>query len=693
MTPTERILAALTDRNCDPKRNGNGWSACCPAHEDRRPSLSITEGVDRRALVRCHVGCSADAVCGALGLRVADLMPDSPSTTSTELPNGRGKQQNGRQCSTKPAKVYPTAKAAIEALEGRHGKRSAHWTYLDAEGEPVGVVVRWNLPDGKKDIRPVAKQEDTWRIGGMPDPRPLYCLPDLADAKQVFIVEGEKAADAARAIGLVATTSAHGSQSADKADWTPLAGKECVILPDQDQPGEKYANATATILAKLEPAAVVKVARLPNLPEHGDIADWIDAQADVDVAELRREVEALAVDAEDIRAEAIEADQPKSDSQGISRPALVCMADIEPRPISWIWPGRIAAGRITLAVGMPGAGKSFLTCDLASRVSTGTPWPDGPECQRGSVVFITAEDDPHDTIRPRLDAHYADVSRIHLLSGVRRTQKGKTEELAFTLTDADILRQTLEAIDDCRLVVIDPIGSFLGGRCDAHRDNEVRAVLAPIAKLAEQHGAAVLMVAHRRKSASAIADDTALGSRAFTGIARSVWHLSRDTENRDRRLLLPGKCNLASQQTGLAFTIAGDPAGVHWERDPVIMTADDALARENGATGEHSAFDEATDWLRNTLTDGPRPSAKLKSDAKRDGIAWRTVERAKRKLGVSNRPDGFGGPWVWALPDVAESAGLRQESPDSAKDKNLADTDETVADSDIESPGNDWGEL
>ena len=294
MTPTERILAALTDRNCDPKQNGNGWSACCPAHEDRRPSLSISEGDDGRALVRCHAGCTADAVCGALGLQARDLMPDAVDVDTTKR-----RPSNRRVSSTNGGKSYPTAKDAIAALEKQHGKRSALWTYHNAGGDPVGVVVRWELPGGKKDIRPVAKHEGGWRVGGMPDPRPLYGLPDLADAQRVYITEGEKAADAARGIGLAATTSAHGSQSPDKTDWTPLSGKECIILPDHDQPGEKYANAVAVILAKLSPAAVVKVVRLPDLPDHGDIADWASAyqnraQGDADAGELRRAVDALA---------------------------------------------------------------------------------------------------------------------------------------------------------------------------------------------------------------------------------------------------------------------------------------------------------------------------------------------------------------------------------------------------------------
>lgn len=135
MNPTKRILAALADQNCNPKQNGNGWSARCPAHEDRNPSLSISEGDDGRALVRCHTGCTVDAICKAIGLTPADLFDPS---TSTETRQSRGKRQNRRQQDGKPAASYQTAKAAVEALERKHGKRSDFWTYHDAQGEPVG---------------------------------------------------------------------------------------------------------------------------------------------------------------------------------------------------------------------------------------------------------------------------------------------------------------------------------------------------------------------------------------------------------------------------------------------------------------------------------------------------------------------------------------------------------------------------
>ncbi len=258
-TPTEKFLHALyTTTGEDPQKNGKGWSARCPAHEDRHPSLSVSEGDDGRTLVQCHAGCTVDAICDAVGLRVADLMPDNSSTasTSTQPRELREKRQFRRRRQSETAKTYETAKAAVAALERQLGKRSSQWTYHDVNGDPVGIIVRWDKAGGK-DIRPVARRGGGWVIGAMPEPRPLYCLPDLAGADRVYITEGEKAADAARTIGLTATTSAHGSKSADKTDWSPLAGKQCVILPDNDDPGTKYADTVAANLMKLKPAPVV----------------------------------------------------------------------------------------------------------------------------------------------------------------------------------------------------------------------------------------------------------------------------------------------------------------------------------------------------------------------------------------------------------------------------------------------------
>jgi hypothetical protein len=347
------------------------------------------------------------------------------------------------------------------------------------------------------------------------------------------------------------------------------------------------------------------------------------------------------------------------------------VADVKAVPVKWLWPGRIPLGRITLLVGRPGEGKSFLATDLAARISTGTPFPDSSSCPAGSVILISVEDDPGDTIRPRLDAHHADVNKVHLLSGVRYGGKdGKPFEVMFTLKDLDALAAALEAHHDCRLVVVDPIGSFIGGATDAHRDNEVRSVLAPVAQLAEKYGPAVLVIAHRRKSGGDFADDLALGSRAFTGIARSVLHLARDPENKARRLLLPGKCNVGPEIGGLAFSIEGEPPALAWERDPVALSADDALATENG---EHEkpgpapeARNRAAEWLRDLLKAGPMAVAAIEAEVEAAGYAWRTVHRAKDELGVKPYREQFGGAWIWRLPSKDSTCQVPQEHSDLA---------------------------
>ncbi len=299
MSPVELVLSKFPDAT----PSGNGWMARCPAHEDGRASLSISEGSDGWVLLCCHKGCKYEAICDAKGLQLSDLFPNpSTASTSTEPRQSQKKPGNRRPAVAKPqGRTFSSSAEAVAVLERGRDPVNASWTYHDAAGEPVGIVLRWNLPDGKKDIRPVSRHADGWRIGGMPAPRPLYRLPELANANRVYVCEGEKAADTARTIGLTATTSAHGAKSPEKTDWTPLAGKEVIILPDHDAAGQQYAEAVTGILSRLDPPAVVKVVELPDLPDKGDLFDWVAAQGDaVEPKELRMRVETMADDAEPV---------------------------------------------------------------------------------------------------------------------------------------------------------------------------------------------------------------------------------------------------------------------------------------------------------------------------------------------------------------------------------------------------------
>lgn len=332
-------------------------------------------------------------------------------------------------------------------------------------------------------------------------------------------------------------------------------------------------------------------------------------------------------------------------------PIVVCMADVQSKPVDWLWPGRIPRRCVTVLAGRPGDGKSFATADWAARVSTGQAWPDGAPCEPGGVLLVSAEDDPETVLRPRLDSHDANVSRVYLLRAVHRVQDGRIRRGVFTLADLPALESALRRVTDPKLCIIDPIGSFLGGNVDAHRDNEVREVLAPISLLAEQLGIAVLVVAHHNKSNAAHADDLILGSRAFSGLARAVIHLMRDPENEERRLILPGKMNVARSPGGLAFGIDGDPARLHWEDGIVSDSADGVLAAiHRQGRGGRTERDDAAGLLRDLLANGPRPARDVERDARDAGYSIATVRRAKAAIGVVSRKPAFGGPWEWTLP-------------------------------------------
>ena len=207
------------------------------------------------------------------------------------------------------------------------------WAYHSEDGRPVAFVYRLDHADPKsgeptKTYRPVSRWPDGWRLKDPPGPWPLYRLPELAEAARVYVCEGEKCADLIRNLGATATTSAHGAKAADKTEWTPLAGKGIILLPDHDPEGEGYIAAVAGKLARLDPRPTLRLLRLPAMwhgsapvPDKGDIAEWLgdgvpEAWTDVDCrAELDRLAAEIAepIDPDASSQEGTEGDGPEED--------------------------------------------------------------------------------------------------------------------------------------------------------------------------------------------------------------------------------------------------------------------------------------------------------------------------------------------------------------------------------------------
>ena len=232
-------------------------------------------------LFNCHAGCEPDAVVQALGLQWCDLYPEP-------LKPSRGSRPNGTpavSAKTPPGRTFDSLDSVEQAYRDQLGEPSGHWTYANTEGLAVGVVLRWDQAKGKT-FRPAWKIGDAWQMT-YPAVRPLYRLSELSKARRVYVVEGEKAADALASLGVESTTSAGGASSAAKADWSPLKGRQVFILPDADDAGEKYADE----VRERTGGVVLDLPGLTAGTGH-DVVDWI---SDTHAGDLDKARDALKV--------------------------------------------------------------------------------------------------------------------------------------------------------------------------------------------------------------------------------------------------------------------------------------------------------------------------------------------------------------------------------------------------------------
>ncbi len=320
------------------------------------------------------------------------------------------------------------------------------------------------------------------------------------------------------------------------------------------------------------------------------------------------------------------------------------------RDAAWLWWPRVPLGAITLLSGDPGVGKSYLTLDIAARVSSGSAWPDGGSAQRGSAVLLSAEDNLR-TIRPRLQALGADLGNLLALDYVG-CQAFRSFDLAHNLDD---LVKTVDAAGDCRLVVIDPVTSYLGGTSE-NANTQVRRLLEPVADLAASRRLAVVLVSHLRKRPGRALYQT-LGCQAFVAMARAKWIVRYDTSDSERRIFFSPKSNLGPDVGGLAFRIEKvSPSGsalIRWEPDAVRVTVDSSEIDQRSAHRVAYRRQEASEWLFRFLTDRREaPANEIYGVGDSYGFSYSTLRRAADDLNVQKiKTRGTKhGCWVWRLP-------------------------------------------
>ncbi len=332
------------------------------------------------------------------------------------------------------------------------------------------------------------------------------------------------------------------------------------------------------------------------------------------------------------------------------------LSSVEPEEVSWLWPSRLALGKLALVDGDPGLGKSAMTLDLAARASSGRDFPDGAECEPAGVVLLSAEDGLADTIRPRLDAAGADTSKILALATV--PDENGQDRLLSIPEDLALIEKGIRRVG-ARLVIVDPLMAFLSGDTNSHRDQDVRRALAPLAGLAERTGAAVLVIRHLNKAAANNPLYRGGGSIGIIGAARMAFVVGKDPQDENRRVLASTKNNLAMPPASLMFGLEEAKSGsvrVTWLGQSEV-SAKDLLATPQDH--EHAdARSEAVEFLNDVLADGPLPAKQVIEEADDAGIAEKTLRRAKKLLDVIvYRENTTGekrgsGRWLWKLPIV-----------------------------------------
>jgi putative DNA primase/helicase len=362
-------------------------------------------------------------------------------------------------------------------------------------------------------------------------------------------------------------------------------------------------------------------------------------------------------------------------------------SDIQPERIEWIWPGRLARGKVALLGGPPGLGKSQVTANMAATVSTGGRWPcnEGNALQ-GDVVILSAEDGIADTIVPRLIAAGADMNRVYIVAAATKLNgTGTSVRKTFSLkTDVDLLEELVRKIGTVRLIIIDPISAYMGG-ADGNGNVETREVLEPLAEMANRLGIAVVAVTHLNKGGTGGQSPISrfAGSIAFVAAARSAYFVIEDPDDENRRLFLQVKNNLGPKGKGLAFRveqrlIPGDilASNISWDTDHVTASVDEALiASETRGGGEsRSGKDEAADFLRGLLVSGAMPVTVIEQEARDAGLLGpdspisqnKCFRSARDIVGiVPRRKGGTGanGQWVWELPATPKMPSKPYDAP------------------------------
>lgn len=334
---------------------------------------------------------------------------------------------------------------------------------------------------------------------------------------------------------------------------------------------------------------------------------------------------------------------------------IVNMIDIQAQPITWLWDGWLPLGKMTILAGAGGCGKTNLSLALIATITTGGIFPDGSKCSNaGKVLIYSTEDDPADTLKPRLIANGADISKVSIISG-RTNEKGALEPFD-PARDFPKIEEYIKSNPDIKLLMIDPIISAVSG--DMNRANDVRRSLQPLVDLANGYKFSVLGITHFSKgSAGSTPADRIIGSQAFTALARMAWSAAKREDENDF-ILVRAKSNNSILEGGIRYQIESEIVLDVIETTKIVWlgtiegTAKELLNEAGSSENDAgSKLDMAKEFLIDLLSSVEKmPASEVQEEAKNAGYSVASIRRAKDNLNIKAFKEGSA--WYWKLPAI-----------------------------------------
>ena len=333
---------------------------------------------------------------------------------------------------------------------------------------------------------------------------------------------------------------------------------------------------------------------------------------------------------------------------------IIRASEVTPREVKWLWYPYIPFGKITLLQGDPGDGKSKFMLALSALLTDGKPLP-FQEVEEASepmtVIYQTTEDDADDTVVPRFIASGGNRDNLIFI---------KENEKHLTFGD-DRIREAVEKYN-AKLLILDPMSSYIGGDCSMNNANETRAEFNHLIAVAKDTGCAIVIIAHMNKAKDTSPLYRTNGSIDIAGAARSILAVTRtaNKQNPAERYLVQVKSNLAPMGSAILFEVADK--GVNF-LDELELSAEDAFSASAPRMGRPNDREEAaTDFIRSLLSDGRRLASDCEAKLEAAGFKKSTYKKSKKKAGVRSVKDGF--LWYWTLPEVEKPIENGQEVTD-----------------------------